>query len=255
MKPPQRRPARFASRDGSSAAPASTAPGEWTVLCDFDGTITKDVTDSLLLRFARPGWEALEVEWREGRIGSRDCMAGQIALLDCSRRELENHLAQIEIDPGFEPFIAAVVAAGARACIVSDGLDAAIDAILGRHGLDAIPVFASRLVEIGERAWRLEFPHARTGCASATCKCARALPPHADAGSDVLVIGDGESDVCVAGRADLVFAREGLLAYCRAAGLPHRRVDDFAAALREWRALHSPLPGPHVPARPETLDA
>lgn len=255
MKPPPRRPARLASRDGSAAAPASTEQAEWTVLCDFDGTITRDVTDSLLLRFARSGWEALEVEWREGRIGSRECMAGQIALLDCSRRELEDHLAQIEIDPGFAPFMAAAVAAGARVCIVSDGLDAAIDAILARHGIDAIPVFASRLVEIGERAWRLEFPHARPGCASATCKCARALAPVVDAGGEVLVIGDGESDVCVAGRADLVFARGRLLEHCRTAGLPHRRVDDFAVALREWRALHSPLPGARAPGRQETLDA
>ena len=61
----------------------------WTILCDFDGTISQeDVTDSLLMRFGRPGWDALEVDWRAGKIGSRQCMAGQIALLDCSEDEL-----------------------------------------------------------------------------------------------------------------------------------------------------------------------
>ncbi len=255
MSPPRRRAVRPSFRERLSGPAAASVHSSWTVLCDFDGTITRDITDSLLLRFARPGWEALEHAWHAGRIGSRECMAGQIALLDCSPEELDEHLAQVEIDPGFEPFIATVVAAGARACIVSDGLDFAIDAILARHGIDAVPVFASRLAQTGPRAWRLEFPHARPGCASATCKCARALAPHAEAGSEVLVIGDGESDVCVAAEADLVFARGRLLEHCRAAGLPHRRVDDFAQALRAWRALHPPSPGARVPGSEETLDA
>src|SRR5580765_7417688 len=55
---------------------------EWTILCDFDGTIAlDDTTDTLLERFARPGWQVLEADWRQGRIGSHDCMAGQVALL------------------------------------------------------------------------------------------------------------------------------------------------------------------------------
>ena len=238
----------------AAESPAAGRPG-WSVLCDFDGTITLDVTDSLLLRFARPGWEALEVEWRAGRIGSRECMAGQVALLDCSREELEEHLARVEIDPGFVPFVTAVVGAGARLCIVSDGLDVAIASVLERHGIAGIPVSASRLVQDGPRSWRLEFPHAVTGCASATCKCARALPPHTEPAQAVLLIGDGESDVCVAGSADVVFARKRLREHCQAAGLPHRRVDDFAAALREWQALDPPVPCARTQGSQETLDA
>ncbi|WP_442975539.1 hypothetical protein, partial [Salmonella enterica] len=60
------------------------------MLCDFDGTIAHDdVIDSLLLRFGRAGWDRLEADWREGRIGSRECLAGQVALLDMSRDELD----------------------------------------------------------------------------------------------------------------------------------------------------------------------
>ena len=33
----------------------------WTILCDFDGTVSvEDITDSLLERFARPGWQTIE---------------------------------------------------------------------------------------------------------------------------------------------------------------------------------------------------
>ncbi|MDQ6639839.1 MAG: HAD-IB family phosphatase, partial [Pseudomonadota bacterium] len=246
---------RGAPRERFASAATGARHAGWTVLCDFDGTITLDVTDSLLLRFGRPGWEALEVEWRAGRIGSRECMAGQIALLDCSREELDEHLAPVEIDPAFVPFVAAVAGAGVRLCIVSDGLDLAIASILDRHGIEGIPVFASRLVQSGARGWRLEFPHARAGCASATCKCAHALSAASAPERSVLVIGDGESDVCVAGSADLVFARKRLLDHCEAAGLVHRRTNDFAAALREWQELDPLSPGTRTLGNEETLDA
>lgn len=226
------------NEDGAVAAVAAAAGVEpWNVLCDFDGTVTLDVTDSLLWRFARSGWEALELDWRAGSIGSRECMAGQVELLDCSREELDEHLARIAIDPCFALFAAAVPAAGGRIAIVSDGLDEVIRALLVRHGLHGIDVFASRLVQCGRRSWRLEFPHARPGCASATCKCARARSAAGEAERPVLLVGDGDSDVCVSGAADLVFARGRLLEHCRRANRPYRRTDDFFAVLREWDAL------------------
>ena len=62
----------------------------WTILCDFDGTVSvEDITDSRLERFARPGWQKIEQAWRRGEIGSHDCMAEQVALLDASREEID----------------------------------------------------------------------------------------------------------------------------------------------------------------------
>jgi hypothetical protein len=62
-----------------------TRVSHWTILCDFDGTISvEDITDALLVRFAKPGWEDIEQAWKRGEIGSRECMARQIALLDAT---------------------------------------------------------------------------------------------------------------------------------------------------------------------------
>lgn len=210
----------------------------WTILCDFDGTIAlEDVTDSLLMRFGRPGWDALEVEWREGRIGSRECMAGQVALLDCSAAELDEHLATMAIDPDFPAFVAAVEAMGLPLTVVSDGCDRVIETILRRHGLARLPVRANRLLSDGPRRWRLEFPHARPACRtrSGMCKCAWAEPPHALPGTRVLMIGDGASDFCVAAAADLVYARKRLLDHCLDHGLAHRPAANFRLAL-DWLA-------------------
>lgn len=205
----------------------------WTILCDFDGTIAlDDTTDTLLERFARPGWEVLEADWRAGRIGSRDCMAGQVALLDMSRAELDAHLAERSIDPAFAGFIEAARTAGARVEILSDGLDYSIRSILARYGLDGIPATSNRLEAIGERAWRLAFPNASAMCraASGTCKCALADKAQA-ARRHVLLIGDGASDFCVAGAADFVFAKGKLVAHCRAQEIPHVPIGGFADAL------------------------
>lgn len=229
-----------------ATAPPRPAAPRWTVLCDFDGTICPtDVTDSLLERFAAAGWQKLERQWQAGRIGSRACMAGQVALLDCSREELDAHLAQIAIDPDFETFVAVVQTAGSSVTIVSDGLDGAILSVLSGTSMQGVPVYASRLVQTGVRRWKLEFPHSRADCVSAgaTCKCARA---RAEPGNDVLMIGDGASDFCVAAASKLTFARARLLAHCADEGIAHRPVANFREALRAWREL---APPPHAAAQ------
>ena len=221
------------------SAPAAFSRGRdrgWSVLCDFDGTVAPvDVTDSLLLAFARPGWREVEAEWQAGVIDSRACMAQQVALLDCSREQLDAHVARIAIDPGFSPFVAAVHAAGAPLTIVSDGLDRVILAILAREGLAHLPVRASRLVQNGPRRWSLEFPEAREHCrsASATCKCDASVASQ----RAVLMVGDGASDFCAAHRADLSFAKSRLLDYCTDLDLPCRPMRDFGEALRAWNEL------------------
>ena len=47
----------------------------------------------------------------------------------------------------------------------------------------------------------------------------------------VLLIGDGASDFCVAGEADLVFAKHRLIEHCRSAGIAYVPVTGFADAL------------------------
>jgi 2,3-diketo-5-methylthio-1-phosphopentane phosphatase len=223
---------------------------DWTLLCDFDGTISvEDTTDTLLERFGKHGWEALESDWRAGVIGSRECMAGQVALLDMSRAELDAHLAERQIDAGFAQFVKAAHAQNLHIEILSDGLDYAIRSILARNELDWLPVTANRLEAVGEREWRLGFPNASPTCqaGSGTCKCARALhSPNPRKRS--LMIGDGASDFCVAGAVDFVFAKGKLIEHCRKNNIPHAPIDGFAdasallPALIEGKLVAAPRP-------------
>lgn len=220
---------------GAHMSPREHAMRPWKILCDFDGTIClPDATDALLEQLARPEWKAIEREWRSGRIGSRECMTRQIALVDGSEQDLDSVLDSIAIDPVFPAFVAQAQALGVEVSVVSDGLDHVIHRFLQRHGLDGLPVVANRMQRVSARGWQLSSPHARQDCitASGTCKCAwAATTRNAGDGARVLLIGDGKSDVCVSARADFVFAKDSLLAHCRTAGVAHRAIGGFVDAL------------------------
>ena len=205
---------------------------DWRVLCDFDGTIAlEDVTDSILERFALDGWQDIETQWKNGLIGSRECMAKQVALIRATKLELDDHLDAVAIDPAFPKFAAFCQSADVPLFVVSDGLDYAIRRVLSRYGVDDLPILANRLETSGPRQYRLAFPHANVTCANAsgTCKC-KIAETQTSGQALSLLIGDGASDMCAAGTVDLVFAKDKLLAHCRDNGLPFVAFRDFIEA-------------------------
>lgn len=209
----------------------------WTVFCDFDGTIShQDVTDTLMAQFGLPGWQQLEQRWAQGEMGSRACLSGQVALLDASRQQLESCLDSIELDPHFAAFARLSRLNHVPLYIVSDGLDYAIEYLLRRQRITGVPIFANRLQQIAERRWRLSSPYSDPLCsqASGTCKCAlvRRL-----SSQQVLTIGDGRSDFCVAAAASHVLAKSSLIAECQRAALPFTPFDNFSEAQKSLEAL------------------
>ncbi|QIL82659.1 MtnX-like HAD-IB family phosphatase [Diaphorobacter sp. HDW4A] len=211
--------------------PHPATPG-WMVQSDFDGTISVlDVTDTLLNRFGQPGWQELEDAWERGEIGSRECMKGQVALLDMSEAELRAHLDTIQIDPGFVGFVDIARTHGITVQVVSDGIDYAIRHVLARHCLGHLEVIANRLVQTGERSWRLDSPWASARCqrASGNCKCER-LAEQQNLHGRVLYVGDSTSDFCVSHMADFVLAKYKLIAHCEQHGISHAPFETFTQA-------------------------
>lgn len=214
----------------------------WVVVCDFDGTIScSDVTDTLMEKLGHPDWQLLEKRWINSEIGSRDCLSGQIALLDASLQQIDACLDQIKIDPEFCRFARWAKAEAIPLYIVSDGLDYAIERILRNNNVAGLPVVANHLEQISERGWRISFPHFSPDCqyASGTCKCrvAKMLNP-----DRFIAIGDGQSDFCVASLADHVLAKKSLLTHCQKAGIPHTPFNSFreARACLERLAVKEP---------------
>jgi 2,3-diketo-5-methylthio-1-phosphopentane phosphatase len=201
------------------------------VFVDFDGTIAPiDTTDLLLERFAAPEWQLIEQEWRAGKIGSRECMVRQIDLVRATPSEMDTFIGSVEIDRGFAGFARLLKRLGHAMIVVSDGLDRTIRTVLDRNDIN-VPYFANHLQWRGEDRWRLTFPHAKTDCRTlaGNCKCsfAEGRPQELN-----ILVGDGRSDFCLAGRADLVLAKASLLGHCREAGLPHIAFESFDEATR-----------------------
>ena len=218
----------------------------YSVICDFDGTVTPfDVTDALLERFARPAWKAIEDEWVRGGISARQCMERQIPLIEAPLERLDAFLDTIPITGGFAEFARHCRSKGIPLGIVSDGMDYPIRRILSGHGLRHIPVVANRMV-CREGVYRLEFTYSREGCPSGVCKCGVAEAVSAD--SKTLLIGDGLSACCLARSASFTLARQGKTLHrrCAAEGYPYATYLDFFDVLE---AFGVPLPKPlAVPA-------
>src|SRR5205085_9303692 len=90
---------------------------------DFDGTISEcDAIDALLEAFADPQWLAIEAAWQAGRIGSRECLRAQMALVRASREEVNALIDSIKVDRGFATLLETCARHRVPVHIVSDGL-------------------------------------------------------------------------------------------------------------------------------------
>lgn len=208
-------------------------------LIDFDGTVAVDDTvDALLERFAHPDWRRVEQRWVRGEIDSRQCMAAQIALVNAGDGELLEFLESVKIDPGFAAFVN-YAKDFAELAIASDGLDYPIAFALERLGL-SVPFSANRL-SFHPGGLGISFPHSDSACTvgSGVCKCAVARRIDAGRALPMVLIGDGRSDLCVARRADYVFAKGTLRKYCEAENINHSPFETFRDVLtvvRRWEA-------------------
>ncbi len=200
------------------------------VFLDFDGTVTmKDTVDAILERFAAPAWRDVEEEWKEGKIGSRECLSKQTALINATPKEIDALVDEIEIDPGFDEFMQVCDRLNVGVTIVSDGYRRSIERVLARVGHD-IPAYAGVLEYRGKRRWRLQSPASRPDCVSGgnTCKCMVA----GEIGVPKILVGDGRSDFCVAGEADLVLAKGSLADYCAESKIAYRPIEGLADAAK-----------------------
>ena len=218
----------------------ATPPGQPVIFSDFDGTITQaDVIDQILNQLASPAWRKIEAEWVAGRIGSRECLSRQLALVNTTSRELRDLIDSIELDPHFRDFYRAVRRRRIPFYVVSDGLDYVIRRVMRNMGArqplrNGLEFFSSEL-SIRPEGLEIRFPHATAHCkhGCATCK-PQIIQKLRGESRPVVYIGDGLSDRFAAGVADVVLAKGRLLEFCRQQGIactPFKTFRDVEEAL------------------------
>ena len=129
---------------------------------DFDGTIScRDAIDAILEKFADKRWLKVEERWKNGAIGSRECLREQVALINASPDEINELLDEIKLDAGFETLLKICQRFDIEPHIISDGFDFCISRILS-NSVTAVnlPVFSSHL-EFKDDKWQTDFPFFR----------------------------------------------------------------------------------------------
>lgn len=202
------------------------------IYCDFDGTITiDDMLDTFLERFATTEWLRIEKEWREGNFGSRECLSKQLSGVKLPNlQELQDLVASIKIDPSFANFVQWSRSHDVPISVVSDGIDFLIEAVLKNAGIPSLPIYANQLTS----SKQLNFPYEKKDCTvkAGLCKCS--IAERGNPRATRIFIGNGLSDLCVAGKADMVFAKSELVGLCREKSIPlveFKNFDDIIAGI------------------------
>jgi 2-hydroxy-3-keto-5-methylthiopentenyl-1-phosphate phosphatase len=186
------------------------------VFFDFDNTVTHfDVLDDIIRRFSvTREWLEYEKAWVSGKIGSRECLQGQLKGVRISKKNLSAYLSKIKVDPSFKRLLSFLKRHGVRPMIVSDSFSFLIKSILKRNRIMGLRVYANR-VRFNKDRLLPEFPHRVAWCADcAHCK-KRHLTNRGSGDKTKIYIGDGLSDICPAQQADLVFAKGSLLKHLK----------------------------------------
>lgn len=199
----------------------------WAVVCDFDGTATlDDLADALsIAAIGRDKWQEIEDSYQAGKIDFVGLLRGifePIVTTPEAVREFVRTHARFR--PGFERLLRTCRERRIPFVLASGGLDLYIHPaleLLPPEVVEGLEVRANH-AEITPTGLVLSFPYQHAPGACGTCgSCKGAIVRGLQgAGYRVLAVGDGNADRCMAGVADVLYARGRLLDWCTRQGIP-----------------------------------
>jgi 2,3-diketo-5-methylthio-1-phosphopentane phosphatase len=216
------------------------------IFCDFDGTVTRrDVGYTMFHHFSNGKNDELMPDWKSGALSSRDCLLREAEMIHATEDEIRQYLNGFEIQDGFAEFAEHCRRSETELVIVSDGLDLYIDHLLKRDKISGFEILSNH-GRVEGRRMVVEFPHKNHTCPRCgNCKGERIEEFRARHKEEyrVVFIGDGYSDVCATGVADIIFAKKDLEQYCVKSNIAYYRYHDFFDVTRQllaWRFLSQP---------------
>lgn len=202
---------------------------------DFDGTITtQDVGNAFFRTYVRGDYDALLDDYLAERISAAECFRrGAQAIGAVDRDAVMAFFRQQPVDPTFAGFVTFCRTRGLDLAIVSDGLDAYINAILDEHHIETVPVYANTLTWVPAEAPGLStvgisFPFADATCTRCACSKRNILLTCAGDEDIIVYIGEGYSDRCPVQYADIVFAKDQLQRFCQEKNISYYLYSSFA---------------------------
>jgi 2-hydroxy-3-keto-5-methylthiopentenyl-1-phosphate phosphatase len=207
------------------------------IQCDFDGTLTvEDMGFYLLDTFAEGEWRRWLEQYRNKEISVGEFNSRAFATVRAAKEELLAAIRrETRLREGFVELVDYCQEKGFRIAIVSNGLDFYINAILANAGLGDVEAHAAtsrfqpgglKVQYIGPDGVPLndDFKAAYT----------RSFRKE---GYEVAYLGNGPSDATPASLSQHVFARDGLLEYCKEKNLPCQPFDDMHDVIKGLESL------------------
>lgn len=195
-----------------------------TIYCDFDGTISKDDSvNKFLSLYADEKWLEVESLWQEQKMSSKECLEKQVALLpEMDQKTFNDYVNAIEIDDCFVEFYEYLKNKNIELVILSDGFDLFIKKTLEKYGLNGIKYYANTLF-YKDNKFSISFNNYNPNCKilSGSCKCSKVKE------KNFYYIGDGLSDMCIAQKAQKLFAKNNLKKYCEDNAIKHIPFSSF----------------------------
>ena len=213
------------------------------VVCDFDGTATvEDLADALSIQhLGYDRWKAANDAFHAGEISFVELLRRIFEPVAATPDEVQAFaLAHARFRPGFAELLATCRQRGVRFVLASGGLDLYI-----RPALTKLPAALTDGLEIRANGARhvpgglaLSFPYAEAPGACGQCgSCKGAIVKELQAeGHTVISVGDGNADRCMAGVADVLFARGRLHAWCGEQGIACEEFETFQVVVERLGA-------------------
>lgn len=190
------------------------------ILIDFDGTITsEDTNDKLVEVFSNEDVERFMKENDEREMTYIQYMDKLFSKLKITEDEyLRFILNEIEISRGFTEFYEKAKNKNIPIAIISGGFSNGIIPFLKKHGINDAEIYANNLNFQGNNIY-LDFHHNRASKCCHIGYCGNCKTLHVNnfrkRFANIIFIGDGITDEPVASLADTVFAKDGLMEYCK----------------------------------------
>ena len=214
------------------------------VLTDFDDTAAaQNVAELLLHRFGHPTWTDVRERFRQGELSLkeyqeitfREMTAGKEAMQTYVRENacFRDHFGELALFCADHSI---------PMCIVSQGLDFYVQALLDEAGWPDMPVHAVRAeFEDGGRIIKYAYDFTYPDAPELGNSKALMVRRFQEQGYHVFFAGDGRSDFEAGEVADTVFAHRQMADMCSDAGIAYTPFTDFGPVLNALREYLAPL--------------
>jgi 2-hydroxy-3-keto-5-methylthiopentenyl-1-phosphate phosphatase len=189
----------------------------YAIVCDFDGTITcSDVWDSIWDHFTGTDWREFNKGYADGTYTYPDVVKHCSEVANFSRSQALEFVDQnMKFRQGFSDFVNLCDTSAVPLIIASGGLDFYVFQML-KPFLNQVSIFCNPTEFKDDGSLEIFLPEFNEEYCPSCGNCKRKyVEKLKQQGYKVIGIGDGTTDRCLAKAADIVFARDSLLEWCR----------------------------------------